>query len=139
MKLTLLMAVIFGVMVATNTLAVGPRQLLGYRGVILLAAMVAISLAYPSYGYMTVGLQASLVTNRQQILSAMARNGYTLHSEEQGVMVFRASGAWKRLVNMGDEALYLRQMDATTAELSGVRKEVENARFRIVGEINRGV
>ena len=137
-KLTLLMALIFGLMVATNTLAVGPRQLLGYRGIILLVAMVGISLAYPNYGFVTIGFQASIVGNREQIVAAMSRCGYTLHSEEQGVLTFRAAGVWKRLVNMGDDALVLRQVDATTVELSGVRKEVENARFRIVGEINRG-
>lgn len=138
LKLTLLMALIFGAMVATDTLAVGPRQLLGYKGIVLLVAMVGISLAYPNYGFMTVGLQGSLTGNREQIIAAMSRNGYSLHSENAQEMIFRSSGVWKRLVNVGDEALSLRQIDATTLELSGVRKEVENARFRIVGEINRG-
>lgn len=137
LKLTLLMALLFGVMVATDTLAIGPRQLLGYRGVILLVAMVAISLAYPSYGYSTVRLQASVATHREQIIAAMARNGYALQSEEQGVLTFRATGWWKRLTNMGDDALVVKQVEGDAVELSGVRKEVENARFRIVGEISR--
>lgn len=138
LKLTVLMALLFGVMILTDTLAVGPRQLLGYRGAILLVAMVGISLAYPLYGFMSVRLQASLSDHRREIMEAMAQSGYTLHSEEEGVMIFRASGVWKRLVNVGDEALTLRQAGEGAVELSGVRKEVENARFRIAGRIGRG-
>ena len=135
LKLAVLMALLFGAMVATGTLAVMPQQLLGYRGVILLVAMVALSAAYPSYGYSAIRLQVSLTHDRELIEEAMRRSDYQLHHQEGDTLVFRSTSAWKRLVNVGNETITVRT-EGSGIEICGVRKEVENVRFRLVGLLN---
>lgn len=135
-RLTVLVGLIFGVMYATNTLAIEPADLLGTRGIILLVAIVLISAAYPLYGFSTASVRASMTEDREQIVEALLRGGYTLSFEREGEMLFRASSGLKRLVQLGDDAVVVRQTDDHNLTVSGQRKEVENARFRITGYIN---
>lgn len=135
-RLTVLVGLIFGVMYATNTLAIAPADLLGTRGIILLVALVVISAAYPLYGFSTASVRASMAEDREQIVEALLRGGYSLSFECEGEMVFRAASGLKRLVQLGDDTIVVKQTDSYNLTISGLRKEVENARFRIGGYIN---
>ncbi len=135
-RLTVLVGLIFGVMYATKTLAIEPADLVGTRGVVLLVALVLISAAYPLYGFSTASVRASLTEDREQIVEALFRGGYTLAAEREGEMIFRASSGLKRLVQLGDDAVVVSQQERGNISISGMRKEVENARFRIGGYIN---
>lgn len=132
----MLVGAIFGVMYATNTLAIAPADLLGTRGIILLVALVAISAAYPLYGFSTASVRASMAEDREQIVEALLRGGYTLSYECEGEMVFRAASGLKRIVQLGDDVITIKQTDSHNITISGLRKEVENARFRIGGYVN---
>ena len=77
-----------------------------------------------------------MTEDREQIVEALLRGGYTLSFEREGEMLFRASSGLKRLVQLGDDAVVVRQTDDHNLTVSGLRKEVENARFRITGYIN---
>lgn len=136
-RMTVLIGALFGVMYATGTLGVAPEELIGMRGLILLVALVAISAAYPFYGFMTASARASLVDNRAQIVEALQRGGYTLVAEREGEMFFRATSGLRRLVLLGDDAITITQAERGYVTICGVRKEVENARFRIEGLVNR--
>lgn len=136
-KLIVLVALLVAVMYFTKTLAVAPADLLGTRGVILGIAVLVIAAAYPLYGFSTASARASLTDNRTEIVEALARSGYTLTSEGEDEMVFRATSGLKRLMQMGDDAIVLKQQEWGNISISGVRKEVENVRFRIEGYIHR--
>ena len=136
-RMAVLVGALFGIMYATGTLGVAPEELLGTRGLILLVALVAISAAYPFYGFMTASARASLVDNRAQVVEALQRGGYTLVTEREGEMHFRATSGLKRLVLLGDDAITITQAEWGNVTICGVRKEVENARFRIEGLVGR--
>ncbi len=134
LKLVVLVAVLFGAMIATKTLAINPSELLGYRGAILLIAMVGISLAFPAYGFTSATIHCSPKVHKAEILQAMEMSGYRLVEEsKEGAMVFRARSIGKRIINVGDEALTLTPIGEEAVEIAGLRKEVEVVRFRIVG------
>lgn len=136
-RMTVLIGALFSIMYATGTLGVAPEELIGMRGLILLVALVAISAAYPFYGFMTASARASLVDSRAQIVEALQRGGYTLVAEREGEMFFRATSGLRRLVLLGDDAITITQAERGYVTICGVRKEVENARFRIEGLVNR--
>ena len=54
-----------------------------------------------------------------------------------GEMFFRATSGLRRLVLLGDDAITITQAERGYVTICGVRKEVENARFRIEGLVNR--
>lgn len=136
-KLVVLVGALFGIMYATGTLGIAPEELLGTRGLILLVALVVISAAYPAYGFMTALARASLEQHRELIIEALHRGGYSLVAENKEEMRFRATSALKRLVQMGDDEIVVRQAEWDNLTIYGIRKEVENARFRIEGLVNR--
>lgn len=136
-KLTVLIALVFAIMYATKTLAITPNELLGTRGLILLVALVVLSAAYPAYGFSSASARASVEDDRRQIIEALSMGGYSLVEEREGEMLFRTTSPLKRLTQMGDDAIVVRSAERGNVTICGVRKEVENARFRIEGCIHR--
>lgn len=132
-KMMLLIVGIYALMYYTNTLAITQEELLGTRGIVLLVALVALSAAYPSYGFITRTSKASLTLNREAILRAFSQSGYTLTGESKDELIFRASAPLKRIRYMGDDAVTVRQMDDNHIAISGIRKEVVQVEFRISG------
>ncbi|MBR3682883.1 MAG: hypothetical protein IKM41_01505 [Tidjanibacter sp.] len=131
LKLAILLAAIYGAMYATGTLGITTEELLGTKGVVLAVAVVALAAAYPAYGFVSRTVKASLTDDREEILGAMRQNGYSLHSEGEGTMLFRASAPLKRLWHLGDEKISVRAIDSDHIELRGVRKEVVQSEFRL--------
>lgn len=139
LKLTLIVGALFAIMYLTGTLGVEPAELLGTRGVILVVAMVAISALFPLYGFDTVVVEGSVEGDRRAIVEALARGGYGLVGCDGGVLEFRARGLAKRLRYVGgDDRIVVRSVGERAIEISGIRREVEQARFRIVGLIRAG-
>lgn len=137
LKLVVMMGALIGVMYATKTLAVSPAEILGAKGGILIVAMVAISVAFPFYGFSSARVYASMKEHRAEIFQAMEMSGYQQVGEtEEGAQIYRAKSLWKRLVNVGDDVLTLTPVGADAVEISGLRKEVEAVRFRITGLVN---
>lgn len=139
LKLTILIGLLFAVMYLTNTLAISPSELLGSRGLILLVAMVAISAAWPSYGFASYEIYGSLTEHRAVIDSALAAGGYAPESSNSSEVVYRATGVGKRLRYFGgDDRIVVSARGEKTIVVSGVRRETEQARFRISGLLAAG-
>lgn len=137
-RMVLLIVAIYLVMDATDTLAVHYNELLGTRGLILAVALLGISIAYPSYGYVSRTARASFGADRAAIIRAFGHIGYALHSEESGRMTFRASSIFKRVWNMGDDKIVVTPIDEQTVEVSGLRKEVVQVVYHIAGTTQHG-
>ncbi len=133
LRMTVLIVAIYLVMDATDTLAVHYNELVGTRGLILVVALLALSIAYPSYGYVSRTAHASFGADRAAIIRAFMHIGYALHSEESGRMTFRAEGIFKRVWNLGDDKIVVRPIDEQTVEVSGLRKEVVQVIYHIAG------
>lgn len=139
LRLAILIGLLFAVMYLTNTLAISPAELVGSRGLILLVAMVAISAAWPSYGFASYEIYGSLVEHRAVIDSALAAGGYAPESSNEREVVYRATSAAKRLRYFGgDDRIVVSAGGQSTIVVSGVRREAEQARFRISGLLAAG-
>jgi hypothetical protein len=137
LKLTVWMVILFALMYITGTLAITPKAFLGYRGIVLLVAVVAISLAYPAYGFSNVVVYASAKRDRALIQQAMEMSGYQqVGATEEGADIYRAKSPLKRLLSAGDDAITVTPVGEDNIEIAGLRKEVEGVRFRIVGLMN---
>ena len=135
-KLVVIIAVIFAVMYFTDTLAISLAELAGWRGAVLLVALVGISAAYPLYGFGTYTVQGSLAADRKAIEQALAACQYATTEEKDGVLVCRATTLWRRLRSAGDDAIELREVGENRIEISGQRREAEQLRFTIGGYRN---
>lgn len=131
LKMVFLMAAIYGAMYITGTLGITTEELLGTKGIVLAVALFALSIAYPSYGFVHRTVKASIVANREEILEAFHQNGYSLREENEGGMVFHASAPLKRLWHLGDDKIVVRPIDGFNIDLYGIRKEVVQCEFRI--------
>lgn len=137
LKLTVWMVILFALMYVTDTLAITPKAFLGYRGIVLLVAMVAISLAYPTYGFSNVVVHASAKRDRALIQQAMEMSDYRqVGVTEEGAEIYRTKSPIKRLISAGDDAITVTPVGEDSIEIAGLRKEVEGVRFRIVGLMN---
>ena len=90
LKLAILIGLLFEAMYFTGTLAITPADLVGWRGGVLLVALVGISALWPFYGFMERRISGSLKNDRNIIVEAMARGGYVLQSEGPEELLFRA-------------------------------------------------
>ena len=131
LKMGFLMAAIYGAMYITGTLGITTEELLGTKGIILAVALLALSIAYPSYGFVHRTVKASIVADREEIIAAFRQNGYSLRKESEGEMVFHASAPLKRLWHLGDDRIVVRPIDGFNIDLYGIRKEVVQTEFRI--------
>lgn len=136
LKLVVVIALLFAVMYFTNTLAIPLAELVGWRGAVLLVALVGISAAFPLYGFGTYVVEGSLVADRKAIERALSACQYALVGEHGGVLVCRATTLWRRVRSAGDDAIELRQVGENTIEISGLRREAEQLRFSISGYKN---
>lgn len=136
LKLVVIIAALFAIMYYTNTLAISLGELMGWRGVVLLIALVVISAAYPLYGFGTYIVEGSLGADREAIYKALAACQYAPTEEREGVMVCRATTLWRRVRTAGDDAIELRQVGENSIEIAGLRREAEQLRFTIGGYKN---
>ncbi len=135
-KLVVIIAILFVAMHYTNTLAISLAELVGWRGVVLLVALVAISATYPLYGFGKYLVQGSLSADRKAIEQALSACQYAPMEERDGVVICRATTLWRRIRTAGDDAIELRQVGENTIEITGLRREAEQLRFTIGGYKN---
>jgi len=130
-KLLALLAFIYLLTYLTGTLGITLAELFGKRGALLLAAMVVLSAAYPSFGFISRTVKADAEEDREAILESFRLCGYTLRSDEDGRMRFTASSPLKRIWYLGDDAVTVTSAGKGSIIISGNRKEVVQAEFRI--------
>lgn len=71
----------------------------------MLPVFAVLALTYPAFGYMTRSLPISLANNRVGIDAAMAACDYALSGEREGVLLYRATSAGRRMRTLWEDEL----------------------------------
>lgn len=99
------------------------------KGQLLMAAVVVLSALYPRFGFMTRPVQCDMAEERDYIVEAFARAGFTLKSEQGGRMVFRANNVLDRLVMLFEDEVVVEQ-DGQQITITGIRRAVAKIIYR---------
>lgn len=103
------------------------------RGRLMIAAAAVLAAVYPKLSFVSRRVEGDTVENRGQIIAAMDAAGYTLVSEEDGRMVFRA-GRVQQLFNLWEDEVAVAQY-GQWIEISGIRRSVVRTAIRLDGYI----
>ena len=133
LRLSVLLAALFAIMHFTGTGAPGTSPLDIFttpRGWVLIAAVIVLAAFYPYFGYVDRRVKADLVADFEKIHRAfdMGDCGLVLNTDDR--VVFRPRSMFKRIVNLGQDAVTVTR-DAEGVVISGLRKEVVKAVFRL--------
>jgi len=71
----------------------------------MLPVFAVLALAYPAFGYMTRSLPISLEKNRAGVDAAMAACDYAPSGEREGVLLYRATSAGRRMRTLWEDEL----------------------------------
>lgn len=134
-KLIILLSVVFAVMILTNTmdtqgLTVFRVIFMTWRGLLLIALVLIWSFVYPLASFTTVNLRLNMQEQRENLLNAFACYNYSLESEENNRMVFRANGMGRRILWQFDDAVTVTQ-DGNFIDIEGLKKIVPRVETRI--------
>ena len=136
-RLTVMLAALFALMVFTGMSRVPAdrfidEMLLTPRGILMLAVLVGVSAFYPSFGYISRTIAGDPVRHREAILHALMQGGYSLVTEENNRMVFRASSPARRIMLLGEDPVTVTAGEGQIV-VSGHRKAVVMGEFRLRG------
>ncbi len=104
-----------------------------WNGWAMAATVVVLSATYPLFGFVTRSIEGDITQNREQILAAMELSGLRLESENNGSMLFRATGLQRITLLLEDEVTVVGCGDKIT--ISGHRRTVVRAAIRLEGYI----
>lgn len=107
------------------------------RGLLLPAVIVVLAFFYyPRFGFIVRDVEGDLEEHRRQIVNALRNSGFSLAGEEDGVMIFRASTLWRRLLMLGEDEIRVSQY-GQWIRLEGIRRGVARAAYRLDSYIER--
>ena len=126
---------ILALMLATGTSALTLDQTVYVmfhtsRYATLFAAIVVLAALYPKFGFVVRKVEGDVEENRQQIVNALHSSGFKLVDEQEGVMMFRASTLWRRLLMLGEDEIRVSQY-GQWVRLEGIRRGVARAAYRL--------
>ncbi|MDO5496788.1 MAG: hypothetical protein Q4F45_02800 [Alistipes sp.] len=98
------------------------------NGVWLVAMMVALSLAYPFFGFMTRREVAYLVEDKPVVIDAFKKVGYVLKREDNGVLVFGAESTIKRAFLLFEDEITVEQ-NGQWIVVKGIRRMVARVAY----------
>ena len=93
------------------------------RGLLLPAVILVLA-------FIVRDVEGDLEENRQQIVNALHSSGFKLVDEQEGVMMFRASTLWRRLLMLGEDEIRVSQY-GQWVRLEGIRRGVARAAYRL--------
>ena len=134
-KISALVALIFVAMHLTGTLNVPSEAFISEffgstKGQLFLALVLVWSAIYPKVEYVTEEYNVDLDARRRDVIEAMRSLGMNLAVEGEGMMVFRSASGLSRLWQMFEDSVEIRKT-SRGVEISGSRKNVANAKFKI--------
>ena len=135
--LCVLCIALMGLMLMTGTSALSLDDTLYVmlhtdRYLMLFAAIVALAAVYPRFGFVVRRVEGDIEENREQILNAFRSAGFSLRSDEDGVMTFRADNFGQKLMLLGedgDKGFTVRTMDRARRHPPRRRPGAVPARF----------
>jgi len=136
-----LFALLFALMLSTGTSRVEADRVFdelfgSVRGAVMAAVIVVLAALYPKFGFTRRYVQGDIERDRQRILHVFASGGYSLVSEEGGVLVFRVASPVRKLLMQGEDKIVVSQEDGRIV-LDGIRKETVKAEFRLKSFLER--
>ena len=96
----------------------------------LFAAIVALAAVYPRFGFVVRRVEGDIEENREQILNAFRSAGFSLRSDEDGVMTFRADNFGQKLMLLGEDEIKVSQYGQWIV-LDGIRRGVARVQYRL--------
>ena len=93
------------------------------RGMMLPAVIVLLAAFYPKFG-------GDVGENREQIVNAFKSAGFSLRTDEDGVMTFRADGLLRKLTLLGEDEIKVSQYGQWIL-LDGIRRGVARAGYKL--------
>ena len=91
------------------------------RGRMLALAVVALSAAYPFFGFVKRSVKWSMATDADRLVEIFAAAGFALKEQSEGKMVFKANNILDRLVMLFEDEVRVRQC-GDKIEVSGLRR-----------------
>lgn len=133
--LCVLCIVLMGLMLMTGTSALSLDDTLYVmfhtdRYLMLAAAIVVLSALYPRFGFVVRKVEGDMELNREQIINAFRSAGFSLRSEEDGEMTFRADNFLRKLMLLGEDEIKVTQYGQWIA-LDGIRRGVARVEYRL--------
>lgn len=133
--LCVLCIVLMGLMLMTGTSALSLDDTLYVmfhtdRYLMLAAAIVVLSALYPRFGFVVRKVEGDMELNREQIVNAFRSAGFSLRSEEDGEMTFRADNFFHKLMLLGEDEIKVTQYGQWIT-LDGIRRGVARVEYRL--------
>lgn len=133
--LCVLCIVLMGLMLMTGTSALSLDDTLYAmfhtdRYVMLFTAIVVLAAVYPKFGFVGRKVEGDMEENREQIVNAFRSSGFSLRSEEDGVMTFRADNFVQKLMLLGEDEIKVSQYGQWIV-LDGIRRGVARVQYRL--------
>ena len=121
--LCVLCIALMGLMLMTGTSALSLDDTLYVllhtdRYLMLFAAIVALAAVYPRFGFVVRRVEGDIEENREQILNAFRSAGFSLRSDEDGVML------------LGEDEIKVSQYGQWIV-LDGIRRGVARVQYRL--------
>ena len=99
------------------------------KGQLLMAAVVVLSALYPRFGFMTRRVECDMEEEKDVIIAAFARAGFSLKGESDGRMLFRATNVLDRIVMLFEDEIVVEQY-AQWINITGIRRGVAKVMYR---------
>lgn len=100
------------------------------RGWMLIGVIVLLSAFYPKFGFVVRTVEGDVVRNREQIVNAFESARFSLRSEQEGVMIFRADGLLHKLMLLGEDEIRVSQQGDRIL-VDGIRRGVARVMYRL--------
>lgn len=134
-SLCVLCAALMALMLATGTSALSLDDTLYVmfhttRYLTLLGAIAVLAAFYPRFGFIRRRVEGDMARHRQQIVNAFHSAGFSLESEADGRMTFRAEGFAHRLMLLFEDRIEVSQ-EGPCILLDGIRRGVARVGYRL--------
>ena len=100
------------------------------RGRMLALAVVALSAAYPFFGFVKRSVKWNMATNADRLVEIFAAAGFALKEQGEGKMIFKANNILDRLVMLFEDEIVVEQQGEQIT-LDGIRRGVAKVIYRL--------
>ncbi len=100
------------------------------RGRMLALAVVALSAAYPFFGFVKRSVKWDMATDADRLVEIFAAAGFALKEQGEGKMVFKANNILDRLVMLFEDEIVVEQQGEQIT-LDGIRRGVAKVIYRL--------
>ena len=100
------------------------------RGRMLALAVMALSAAYPFFGFVKRSVKWNMATDADRLVEIFAAAGFALKEQGEGKMVFKANNILDRLVMLFEDEIVVEQQGEQIT-LDGIRRGVAKVIYRL--------